>query len=43
MLSWKERPLEYHDSAFEDLVVALHIISTEVIAEATGYIPWAVR
>jgi hypothetical protein len=38
-----ERQLEYHDSAFEDLVAALQQIPTKVIAEATGYNPRTVR
>ncbi len=38
-----EWQLEYYDSAFEDLVAALHQIPTRVIAEATGYYARTVR
>ncbi len=34
-----ERQLEYHDSAFDDLVAALQKLTTKAIAEATGYNP----
>lgn len=36
VVSEAERQLEYHDSAFEDLVANLRQIPTKVIAEATG-------
>jgi hypothetical protein len=38
-----ERQLEYHDSAFDDMVRALREIPTTVIAEATGYNQRTVR
>ncbi len=38
-----ERQLEYHDSAFEDLIAALGTVPTKMIAEATGYNPRTVR
>ncbi len=38
-----ERQLEYHDSAFEDLVAKLREIPTKIIAEATGYNPRTIR
>ena len=43
MISETERQLEFHDSAFEDLVMALREIPTKVIAEATGYNPRTAR
>lgn len=43
LVSEAERQLEYHDSAFEDLVAKLREIPTKVIAEATGYNPRTVR
>jgi hypothetical protein len=43
LLTEAERQLEYHDSAFDDLVAALQQIPTRVIAEATGYNPRTVR
>jgi len=43
LLTEAERQLEYHDSAFEDLVAKLQKIPTKVIAEATGYNPRTVR
>jgi len=43
LLTEAERELEYHDSAFEDLVAALQKIPPKVIAEATGYNPRTVR
>ena len=39
----EERQLEYHDSAFDDLVRSLRPYPTKVLAEATGYDPWTVR
>jgi hypothetical protein len=38
-----ERQLEYHDSAFEDLIAALQVMPTKAIVEATGYNPGTVR
>jgi hypothetical protein len=43
LLTEAERQLEYHDSAFEDLVARLQQIPTKMIAEATGYNPRTVR
>ena len=37
LVSEAERQLEYNDSWFEDLVAALRSISTQAIAQATGY------
>jgi hypothetical protein len=43
LLTEAERQLEYHDSAFEDLIVDLRQIPTKTIADATGYNPRTVR
>jgi hypothetical protein len=43
LLTEAERQLEYHDSAFDDLVAKLQQIPTKAIAEVTGYKPRTVR
>jgi hypothetical protein len=43
LLNEAERQLEYHDSAFEDLLAKLKKIPTKMIAEAIGYNPRTVR